>query len=192
MDVPVPQAARVSTLELFFDLVFVFTITQLTGVLVAGTNLTSTLQVALLLAVIWWMYDGYAWLTNALETDRLRHRLLLIGAMTAFLVLALATRDAFGGRGLAFGLAYLAIVLLHSGMFVRGASLADISAIVRLAPLNVVGALLVLVGGAAGGSVQWATWTAVAFLYWAVTPWVTTVEGFLVEPAHFLERHGSS
>jgi low temperature requirement protein LtrA len=184
------QAARVSTLELFFDLVFVFTITQLTGVLAAGTNLTSTLQVALLLAVIWWMYDGYAWLTNALETDRIRYRLLLIGAMAAFLVIALAARDAFGGRGLAFGLAYLAIVLLHSGMFVRGASLADFRAILRLAPFNVVGALLVVAGGAAGGSVQWIAWSTAVFLYWAVTPWVTTVEGFVVEPAHFVERHG--
>jgi low temperature requirement protein LtrA len=189
VEVPV-QGARVSTLELFFDLVFVFTITQLTGVLAAGTNLTPTLQVALLLAVIWWMYDGYAWLTNALETERLRHRLLLIGAMAAFLVIALASRDAFGGRGLAFGLAYLAIVLLHSGMFVRGASLADIRAILQLAPFNLVGALLVVVGGAVGGTFQWVAWTAVAFVYWAVTPWVTTVEGFLVEPAHFVERHG--
>jgi low temperature requirement protein LtrA len=189
VEVPV-QGARVSTLELFFDLVFVFTITQLTGVLAAGTNLTPTLQVALLLAVIWWMYDGYAWLTNALETERLRHRLLLIGAMAAFLVIALASRDAFGGRGLAFGLAYLAIVLLHSGMFVRGASLADIRAILQLAPFNLVGALLVVVGGAVGGTFQWVAWTVVAFVYWAVTPWVTTVEGFLVEPAHFVERHG--
>ena len=189
MGAPV-QGARVSTLELFFDLVFVFTITQLTSVLAAGTNLTSTLQVALLLAVIWWMYDGYAWLTNALETERLRHRLLLIAAMAAFLVIALASRDAFGGRGLAFGLAYLAIVLLHSGMFVRGASLADFRAILELAPFNLVGALLVVAGGAVGGTFQWVAWTAVAFLYWAVTPWVTTVEGFLVEPAHFVERHG--
>ena len=149
-----PESVRVSTLELFFDLVFVFTITQLTSVLAAGTNLTSTLQVALLFSVIWWMYDGYAWLTNALETDRLRYRLLLIGAMAAFLVIALASRDAFGGRGLAFGLAYLVIVLMHSGMFVRGASLADISAILKLAPFNVVGAALVVAGGAAGGTVQ--------------------------------------
>jgi low temperature requirement protein LtrA len=186
---PTERPVRVSTLELFFDLVFVFTITQLTGVLAAGKDLASSAQVVLLLLLIWWMYDGYAWLTNAIETERLRYRLLLIGGMGAFLVIALAAPDAFGGRGLAFGLAYLLIVLLHSGMFVQGASLADISAIFRLAPFNIAGALVVLAGGVAGGSAQWLAWAAVAFLYWAVTPWVTTVEGFLVVPAHFVERH---
>jgi low temperature requirement protein LtrA len=184
------QRARVSTLELFFDLVFVFTITQLTGVLAAGMDFTSTAQVVLLLALIWWMYDGYAWLTNAIETERVRYRLLLLGGMGAFLVIALAAQDAFGGRGLTFGLAYLTVVLLHSGMFVRGASLSEIRAILKLAPFNVLGAGLVLVGGAVGGTVQSATWAAAALLFWAVTPWLTTVEGFLVSPAHFVERHG--
>jgi low temperature requirement protein LtrA len=94
---PPERSARVSTLELLFDLVFVFTITQLTGVLAAGMDFISTAQVVLLLALIWWMYDGYAWLTNAIETERLRYRLLLIGGMGAFLVIALAAQDAFGG-----------------------------------------------------------------------------------------------
>jgi low temperature requirement protein LtrA len=187
---PPDRSTRVSTLELFFDLVFVFTITQLTGVLAGGANLTSTAQVVLLLAVIWWMYDGYAWLTNAIETERVRYRLLLLGGMGAFLVIALAAQDAFGGRGLTFGLAYVTVILLHSSMFVRGTSFSEIRAILKLAPFNLLGAGLVLIGGAAGGSLQWATWTAAALLFWAVTPWLTTVEGFLVSPAHFVERHG--
>jgi low temperature requirement protein LtrA len=127
------RSARVSTLELFFDLVFVFTITQLTGILAAGSDFASTAEVVVLLLLIWWMYDGYAWLTNAIETERARYRLLLMGGMGAFLVIALATPEAFGGGGLAFGLAYLAVVLLHSGMFVRGTSLTDIRAILELA-----------------------------------------------------------
>ena len=187
---PPARSARVSSLELFFDLVFVFTITQLTAVLAAGANFTATAHVVLLLLVIWWMYDGYAWLTNAIETERIRYRLLLMGGMGAFLVMALAARDAFGGRGFAFGLAYLTVVLLHSSMFVQGTSLSEIRAIVKLAAFNVLGAGLVLAGGAVGGSVQWATWAAAAFLFWAVTPWLTTVEGYLVSPLHFVERHG--
>jgi low temperature requirement protein LtrA len=187
---PAERSTRVSTLELFFDLVFVFTITQLTSVLAAGTGFTATAQVVLLLALIWWMYDGYAWLTNSIETERLRYRLLLLGGMGGFLVIALATQDAFDGRGLTFGLAYVTVVLLHSGMFVRGTSFSEIRAILKLAPFNLAGAGLVLIGGAVGGSVQWATWWAAAVLFWAVTPWLTTVEGFLVSPAHFVERHG--
>jgi len=110
--------------------------------------------------------------------------------MGAFLVIALATPEAFGGEGLTFGLAYLAVVLLHSGMFVRGASLSDIRAILQLAPFNLLGAGLILAGGVAGGNVQWALWVMAAALFWALTPWLTTVEGFLVSPAHFVERHG--
>jgi low temperature requirement A protein (LtrA) len=72
------RSARVSTLELFFDVVFVFTITQLTGVLVDGEGLAALVQVVVMLLLIWWMYDGYAWLTNAIATDRLRFRLLLL------------------------------------------------------------------------------------------------------------------
>ena len=64
------RSVRVSTLELFFDLVFVFTITQLTAVLVDGNGLAALVQVVVMLLVIWWMYDGYAWLTNAISIDR--------------------------------------------------------------------------------------------------------------------------
>jgi low temperature requirement protein LtrA len=190
MSQPPERSARVSTLELFFDLVFVFTITQLTGVLAAGKDLTSTAQVVVLLLLIWWMYDGYAWLTNAIRTDRVRYRLLLMGGMGSFLVIALAAPDAFGEAGLAFALAYLTVVLLHSGMFVQGTSLSEIRAILKLAPFNLAGAGLILAGGAAGANVQWVTWIAAALLFWAVTPWLTTVEGFIVSPTHFVERHG--
>jgi low temperature requirement protein LtrA len=59
------DAVRVTTLELFFDLVFVFTITQLTTVLVRHPTWHGLSQAVLMLGVIWWMYSGYAWLTNA-------------------------------------------------------------------------------------------------------------------------------
>jgi low temperature requirement protein LtrA len=185
---PDERSARVSTLELFFDLVFVFTITQLTGVLVAGGDAGAIVQAVVMFAVIWWMYDGYAWLTNAIATDRVRYRLLLIGGMAGFLVVALAIPHAYDGDGLAFGVGYLAVVLLHAGMYVRGASASEVAAILRLVPFNLVAAGLVLVGGVLGGDAQWAMW-AVAGLVW-VTPWLTSVEGFLISASHFVERHG--
>jgi low temperature requirement protein LtrA len=75
-------------------------------------------------------------------------------------------------------------------MFVQGTSPSEIRAILQLAPFNLIGAVLILAGGAAGGRAQWALWIAAAVLFWAVTPWLTTVEGFLVSPTHFVERHG--
>jgi low temperature requirement protein LtrA len=183
------QRVRVSTLELFFDLVFVFTITQLTGVLVAGGDWVAIAQVVVMLLVIWWIYDGYAWLTNSIATDRLRHRLLLIGGMGGFLVIALAIPDAYDGEGLAFGIGYLFVILLHAVLYVRGATLSEVQAILRIVPFNLVAAGLIILGGALGGDAQWITWTLAATLLW-ITPRFTTVEGFVVSVAHFVERHG--
>jgi low temperature requirement protein LtrA len=183
------RSTRVSTLELFFDLVFVFTITQLTSVLVAGGDLAAAVQVVVMLAVIWWMYDGYAWLTNAIATDRLRYRIALIGGMGGFLVVALAIPGAYEGDGLAFGLAYIVVVLLHGTMYVRGTSVSEVAAILRIVPYNLAAAGLVVVGGALGGDAQWVLWTGTAVLLW-VTPWLTSTEGFLVSASHFVERHG--
>jgi low temperature requirement protein LtrA len=180
---------RVSTLELFFDLVFVFTITQLTGVLVDGGDVTAIAQVVVMFAVIWWMYDGYAWLTNAIATDRVRYRLLLIGGMGGFLVIALALPEAYDGEGLAFGIGYLAVVLLHAGMYARGASVSEVTAILRIVPFNLAAAALVLLAGALGGDSQWIIWGLAAALLW-FTPWFTTFEGFVISPSHFVERHG--
>jgi low temperature requirement protein LtrA len=183
------RSDRVSTLELFFDLVFVFTITQLTGVLVAGGDFASVVQVVAMFLVIWWMYDGYAWLTNAIATDRVRFRLLLLGGMGGFLVIALAIPQAYEGEGLAFGLAYLVVVVLHAGMYVKGASITEVAAILRLVPFNLFGAALVLLGGILGGDAQWVLWLVAGNLVW-ITPWMTSVEGFVVSAAHFVERHG--
>jgi low temperature requirement protein LtrA len=192
-DSPVPapdeRNVRVSTLELFFDLVFVFTITQLTGVLVEGKGPAALFEVVVMLLLIWWMYDGYAWLTNAITTDRFRFRLLLLGGMGGFLVVALAVPDADEGAGLAFGLGYLVVVLLHTAMYVRGTSASEVRAILRIAPFNLLGAALVVAGGALGDDLQWIVWTGVAALFW-VTPSITTVEGFVVSVSHFVERHG--
>jgi low temperature requirement protein LtrA len=66
---------RVSTLELFFDLVFVFAITQLSHVFGHAHSVVDFLRAFLVLAVVWWMYAGYAWLTSNVRTDRLAYRL---------------------------------------------------------------------------------------------------------------------
>ena len=185
----IDRSPRVSTLELFFDLVFVFTITQLTGVLVTGGDGASAVHVLVMLAVIWWMYDGYAWLTNAIATDLLRFRLLLLGGMGGFLVIALAVPSAYRATGLTFGLGYAVVVVLHAGMYAKGTSVSEVAAILRIVPYNLTAALLIVVGGAAGGRVQDALWLGAALLLW-LTPWFTSVEGFVIAAEHFVERHG--
>jgi low temperature requirement protein LtrA len=185
----VEQVERVTTLELFFDLVFVFTITQLTSVLVLHPSWRGLAQVALMLGVIWWMYDGYAWLTNSVRPDRTDRRLALFGGMAAFLVLALSIPHAFTGSGLTFGLAYVAIVLVHTGLFARSTSATVTQAIVGLAPFNLVSAAMLLAGGIAGGTAQYVLWT-IAFAFEWITPRLSEVSDFEIAAAHFVERHG--
>ena len=184
-----PESARVSTLELFFDLVFVFTITQLTSVLAGQPNARGLLAVVLMLGVIWWMYGGYAWLTNAVPPDRTSARLLLMVGMAGFLVVALAIPHAFAGDGLAFGLGYLLVTLVHAGLFTRTSTRSAVRAILRIAPFNLTSALLVVAGGFAGGAAEYALW-GLAFVLMAVTPFLSGIGGFRVQPAHFVERHG--
>src|SRR3954452_18921868 len=183
------RTGRVTTLELFFDLVFVFTITQLTAVLYHAPTLRSLLQVVLMLVLIWWMYGGYAWMTNAVSAHTLNRRLLLLGGMAGYFVLALAIPSAFESSGLAFGLAYVAIVAVHTTLFMRATSATVTTAILRLAPFNVVLALVVVAGGALGGIAQYVLWAAAGLLEW-LTPVVRGTGGFDVAAAHFVERHG--
>jgi low temperature requirement protein LtrA len=181
---------RVTTLELFFDLVFVFTITQLTTVLADEPNARGLTRVVIMLTLIWWMYGGYAWLTNAVRTDVTSRRLLLLAAMTAYFVLALAIPTAFTGAGLAFGLAYLAIVIIHALLFSRATAASAARAILLLAPYNVAAAVAVVAGGALGGTAQYVLWAGAAVFEWIVTPQLRGTGGFLVAPGHFVERHG--
>src|SRR5215475_8718492 len=107
-----PQAKipeRVTTLELFFDLVFVFTITQVATVVVYAPDGGGLARAALELAVIYWVYDGYAWLTNAAGPDTWQRTVLLLIGMAGFFVCALAVPHAFEQDGLAFGLGYLVV-----------------------------------------------------------------------------------
>src|SRR5690349_5400085 len=123
MSVHPPAAAevRVSTIELFFDLVFVFTVTQLTHLVDHANGPDDFIRALVVLVLIWWMYAGYAWLTNGLGTSGVgassRMRLVLIAGAAGFLVMSQAIPKSFGDETLTFGLAYLFVVLLHLGAF---------------------------------------------------------------------------
>jgi low temperature requirement protein LtrA len=188
-----PAVERVSTLELFFDLVFVFTVTQLTAVLTHDLSWSALGQVMLMLGLIWWMYAGYAWLTNAVSTRGVARRAVLLGGMGGYLILALAVPGAFEGSGLAFGLAYALVVVVHATLYVRLASDRSSEAIRGIVPFNLASALLVVVGGALGGTAQAVLWTIAVAQEW-VTPFLAgrgeSQQEFEIAPAHFVERHG--
>jgi low temperature requirement protein LtrA len=181
---------RVSTLELFFDLVFVFTITQLTGALADDTSPLGFARVVIMLCVILWMYFGYVWLTNAVAPNTTVRQLLLMTGMGGFLVIALAIPNAFGAAGAAFGLGYLIVNLVHSGLFISAGGPGSAAAMARLAPFNLGSAGFVLVGGFLPSTWRAAAWVAAVVLM-IVSPYVNRRHGeFSIRSAHFVERHG--
>jgi low temperature requirement protein LtrA len=128
-------------------------------------------------------------MTNAVATDRVARRLLLLGGMAGFLVLALAIPRAFTEGDVAFGVAYLVIVCIHTGLYSRTGVPNTVRALVRLAPFNLVSALLVLAAVMVDGTAAYLLWGAAFVLEW-FTPRLAGVGGFRIAPAHFVERHG--
>lgn len=182
---------RVTTLELFFDLIFAFTLTQLAVVLGHGMKDIAALavpvvRVLLIFGLLWWMYGGYAWLTNTRSPARTPERLLLVLGMTGFLIAGLAIPTAFGPDGVAFGLGYLLVVLVHAALYARVNR-----HILQIAPFNVASALLVITAGFISGPAEYALWVA-ALIVQAGAPLVVRLGGrFEIRPAHFAERHGA-
>src|ERR671916_432076 len=110
---------RVTPLELFFDLVFVFALTQVTGFLADHLTWIGMLQGGALLAALWSVWGGYSWLTNTVPAEEaISARLLIFLAMAAMFVASLAVPDAFGRYGVLFGSAYVVVWLLQVLLYV--------------------------------------------------------------------------
>jgi low temperature requirement protein LtrA len=180
---------RVSTIELFFDLVFVFAITQLTSLLAGDPTMDGLGRVVLIFGNLWWIYGGYAWLTNAVPPREPVLRVLMLLGMGGFLVVALAIPTAFDGGAVAFGVGYLLVTLVHTGMFLLSSQESAVRAMRRLGPANAITAALLLLAGFTQGPPRWTLWTAAFGLHW-VSPFFTAVSGFPIRAAHFVERHG--
>lgn len=187
------QVGPVTPVELFFDMVFVFTLTQLTGMLERDLSLAGVGRILLLFGILWWMYGGYAWLTNHVPPRRVSQKLLLFAGMAGFLVAAVGMPRAFDGTGIVFGLGYLVVICVHLLLFTQSDAL---EGVLRLAPFNVGAALLVLAAGFFDGLAVYVLWIA-AFVLMAVIPylvprysWVGGASSFHVTAEHFVERHG--
>jgi low temperature requirement protein LtrA len=180
---------RVTTLELFFDLVFAFTLTQLATLLAGKLSVASAVQVLLIFGLLWWMYEGYAWLTNSRPPIHTTERILLLLGMAGFLVVGLAIPRGFAGDGVALGLGYLVVVLVHAVLYYR------VNAnILRVAPFNVTSALLVTGAGLAGQHrpvAEYALWAAALLVQLGSPLLVHPKSHFRLRPAHFAERHNA-
>ena len=184
------EEQTVTPLELFFDLVFVFAFTQVTGLMALHPTWEGIGQGMLVLAAVWWAWGAYAWLTNSLHSDDGIARLGLLAAMAAMLIAALAVPEAFGEDSVVFGLAYFAVRAIHIAVYAYGAPDANNrDAILNLAPGLLAAPALIMVAGFLDGGAAAGLWI-VALVVDYGTPYVRDVEGFTVSPSHFHERFG--
>jgi low temperature requirement protein LtrA len=180
----------VTPLELFFDLVFVFAITQVTGFMSDDPTWAGVGRGLLILAALWWTWGAYAWLTNEIDPDEGSSRVAVLGAMAALFVAALAVPGAFSDDAVLFGVAYFAVRAMHIVLFAEATPHVDVrQAAFRLARTAIPAPALLVVAGLFDGGAQIALWViALAIDYSG--PYVFGVRGFSVSAGHFAERYG--
>ena len=164
-------------------------LTQLTSLLESNPTWETAGQVLLIFVVLFWMYGGYAWLTNQVPPENTHRRLLLIAAMAGFMVCALAAPGAFGDAGLAIGLGYLMVVLVHAGLYAESAG----REVIRFAPFNLLGAAALIAASFVDGGFRYGLWLVplgAQYLAATVGRPPEPVTGYVLHSFHLVERHG--
>jgi low temperature requirement protein LtrA len=182
------EDAPVTMLELYFDLVFVFSVTQLTTLILVSGGWEGYARAALVLMVTWWMYAGYAWLANNVGPHTVSTRLPMLVAMACFLVMAIAVPEAFGSGAWLFAIGYLLVVLVHAFSLARSTLGGSAASIRTILPVNLGAALLLIVAAIVGGRWAWVCWVT-ACLVLGLSVVRTGESGFSVRTGHFVDRH---
>jgi low temperature requirement protein LtrA len=192
---PIPQERRTTPVELFWDLVFVFALTQVTTLLRLHLSWGGFGKAMLALALMWWAWSAFVWAVNAqAETERTM-LLTLLAAMAFVFVAGLALPHAFGSRALLFAACYAVVRFLHLALYVDASRKgnASWSAIAGFAITVAIGMVLLIVGALLGGAAQIVLWTAAVAIDYAGPAWLTRerLRGLQrVAVAHFAERYG--
>jgi low temperature requirement protein LtrA len=197
---PVAEEARVTPIELFFDLVFVFSLTQVTSLMSADLSARGILRGMLVLALLWWCWVGYAWLGNVVQAEEGLGRAAMFSAMAAMFVMALAVPEAFDDRpgGLAgpvvVAFAYLAVRLLHLAMFWLAARTEHdrgLRAQLLLFMPSLFGSTaILLVASQLEGTAQTLAWVGVILVDYVGVILAGASGWRLRSASHFAERHG--
>lgn len=189
-ELQVEARQEVTALELFFDLVFVFAITQLTRFLTHKPTWTGLVEALAILMALWFTWSAYAWLGNTAGSDEGAIRVVLLGAMGPLLIASLAVPHAFGKDALLFGVAFFFVRALHIAAYaVLARDDPRLRLLVpRLARSMLPAAGLILVAGAVPGTWRALCWSAaLAVDYGGLL--VGGTENWSLNAAHFAERH---
>ena len=193
---------RVAFIELFFDLVFVFAVTQLAHHLIEHVTLRGAVETLVMLVAVWWVWIYTTWVTNWMNPEKGPVRWMLIALMLVGLVLSTAIPEAFADRGLQFVLAYI-VMQLGRTLFVVVSfrRVGDREAALNLTRIGVwfvYSAPFWVIGALAGGDLQLALWaialaielSAPAVRYWVPGIKAAPIESWQVQGGHMAERAG--
>jgi low temperature requirement protein LtrA len=190
----IAEERRTSPVELLWDLVFVFAVTQVTALMSRDMTWAGLGRSMLVLALVWWAWSAFVWAANAQDTASPTLRLVLLLAMVLAFIAGLALPHSFEDEALAFAAAYAGVRFLHLGLYADASRRgnASWSAIAGFAVTVVLGMALLLAGAAIGGTAQALLWTVAAAIDYAGPAWLTRerLRGLQhVAVAHFAERY---
>ena len=193
------QHSRVTYAELFFDLVFVYAVTQISHSLLADFTPLGAVHVTLLFLAVWWVWVYTSWITNWLDPEKTPVRLLLFALTLGGLVLSTSIPTAFDGRGLWFAIAYAAMQVGKT-VFLWASTPASRSPArmnaIRITTWLSVSAIFWIAGGLMEGQsrlVLWAIALAIEYISPVVRFWIprygaSSIADWVVEGGHIAER----
>lgn len=193
------QHSRVTYAELFFDLVFVYAVTQISHTLLADFTPVGAVHVTLLFLAVWWVWVYTSWITNWLDPEKTPVRLLLFALTLGGLVLSTSIPSAFDGRGLWFAIAYAAMQVgktIFLWIVTPSSRLPARMNAIRITSWLSVSAIFWIAGGLMEGQsrlVFWATALAIEYVSPVVRFWIprygaSSIADWVVEGGHIAER----
>ena len=190
-DLFVEREHRVAPTELFFDLVFVFAFTQVTTLWLEHESWSGLVHGLLVLAVLWWVWASYSWLTNVTDTDAGLVWAVIVFATAALFAAALAVPGAFGTERYVFGFAFFTVVAAFVGLYALVSKRQPdlLAAVLRMTGTVLPGAALILIAAFLPAAWRAPVW-ALAFVVGFFGPLLGGTAGWRVHPAHFAERYG--
>ena len=187
-----PSDQKVTFVELFFDLVFVFCVTQVVSLLHDGVTWRAVGEAVLVFWLVWWGWTQFTWALNAADTTHPRVEVATLVATGVAFFLAVGIPTAFHGHPLWFAGTYVAVRVLGLLVYdwVAWTNVSQRQAVRLFSLVSVSGLVAVLIGGVMGGSAQYVWWALAIVLDIGAAAVGGRAEGWNLHPEHFSERHG--
>ncbi|MGD0197181.1 MAG: low temperature requirement protein A [Solirubrobacteraceae bacterium] len=195
-DEPGDEERVTSPVELLWDLVFVFSVTQVTTLLARDLSWSGVGRASLVLALIWWAWSAFVWVANAHDANSLTLRATLLPALLLIFIVGLAIPRAFASDALLFAATYAGVRFMHLALYADASrrGRASWQAIAGFAVTVTIGMALLIVGALLDSAARIALWTIAVAIDYAGPAWLTRerLRGLQrIAVAHFAERYGT-